>query len=75
MFIYIFGSIWLYFGIFSGDITMRKKYQNIAKYIQIYTNIYKMCWYILVYIFVYIFGIFSAWLWHLALYGPRPYRN
>ena len=31
--LYIFVYIWLYFGIFFGDITIPKKYQNVAEYI------------------------------------------
>ena len=47
--LYIFGYIVFFcFGV----TTMPKKYQNIVKYIQIYTNIYKIFSYILVYICV-----------------------
>ena len=57
--------------------------EKIPKYSQIYSNIYKYIQdslYILVYICVYIyiyffFVIFSAWLRHRALYGPRPFQK
>ena len=38
IYIYIFGYIWLYFCIFSAWLRHQKKYQNITKYIQIYTR-------------------------------------
>ena len=75
IYLYIFGYILVHFLVEKQRLRHQKKNLNIAKYMQIYTKIYKIFGYILVYIFVYIFGIFSAWLRHRVLYGPRPDRS